>query len=259
MSVIQGRLFSKKLRTDVSDEIILNESAVKGLGLQGDPIGQPIRCGWPMSNRKIVGVVKDIHFESLYKKIVPTVFLIRYDQSSRLLVKIKPSSGIGSVNELNKICKSIYPNEIFDFHFLDDKLENIYQADKNTFLLMEYFTAIAILIALMGLFGQVSFIMRNRTKEIAVRKVLGASIAEILMSLTKDIGRWLLIANVIAWIIAYYMIIEWLKNFAYHIELTILPFVLAGLATLLISMLTVGWHTMKIAKSNPVDSLRQNS
>lgn len=256
---LNGRLFSEKFKTDTDEAIILNESAVKNLGIQGNPIGQSIKCNWPKSTRKIVGIIEDFHFESLYKKIVPAVFLIYFDQSSRLLVKIKPSSAIGSVEELNKICKSIYPNEIFDFHFLDDKLENIYKADKNTFLLMEYFTAIAILIALMGLFGQVSFIMKNRTKEIAIRKVLGASVAEILMSLTKDIAKWLLIANVIAWVIAYYLIIEWLNNFAYHIELTILPFILAGLATLFISMLTVGWHTMKIAKSNPVDSLRQNS
>lgn len=256
---LQGRLFTDKFQSDTDEAIILNESAVKSLGIEGDPIGQTMKCAWPRSTRKIVGIVKDFHFESLYEEIIPAVFLIYFDQSSRLLVKIKPSSSIGIVEELNKICKSIYPNEIFDFHFLDDKLENIYKTDKNTFLLMEYFTVIAILIALMGLFAQISFIMRNRTKEIAVRKVLGASIAEILMSLTKSIAKWLFIANIVAWILAYYMIIEWLKNFAYHIDLTILPFILAALATLLLSMLTVGWHTMKIAKSNPVDSLRQNS
>jgi putative ABC transport system permease protein len=252
----QGRLFSSKLKTDADEAIILNESAVKKLEIQGNPIGQSMDCSWPKSKRKIIGVVKDFHFESLYETIRPTVFVIFYRQCHQLMVKVNPSNPKNTINKLEAICNSFYPDGIFEFHFLDNKLESLYQKDKNTFQLMGYFTALAIFIACMGLFGLGLIMMKTRTKEIGVRKVLGASIWQILILFAKDFSRWVIIANIIAWPVAFYAMNKWLQNFAYRIDITIWPFLLSGFSALVIALLTVGYQGVKAATANPIKSLR---
>ena len=172
------------------------------------------------------------------------------------MVKVKPSNAKSTINTIKEICNNFYPDLIFEFHFIDERLERIYQTDTKTFQLMGYFTALAIIIACMGLFGLASFMMKRRTKEIGVRKVLGASITHILIALTKDFTKWILIANIIAFPIAWYAMNKWLQNFAYRIDLTIWPFLMAGLSALIIALLTVSWQTVKAARTNPVDSLR---
>jgi len=252
----QGRLFSSQLETDADEALILNETAVKKLELKGNPIGQSVECSWPNSKRKIIGVVKDFHFESLYETIRPMVFVIFYRQCHQLMVKVNPANPKDTINKLLTICNSFYPDGIFEFHFLDDQLEALYQKDKNTFRLMGYFTALAILIASMGLFGLGLIMMKSRTKEIGVRKVLGASIWQILVLFAKDFSRWVLIANIIAWPVAFYAMNKWLQNFAYRIDMTIWPFLLSGFFTLLIALLTVSFQAMKAALANPIESLR---
>ena len=252
----QGRLFSNELETDVNHAIILNEAAVKKLGVHENPVGQMVQCSWPESNRRIVGIIKDFHFESLYEQIRPAAFLIYHNMCRNLMVKVKPSNAKSTINTIKEICNNFYPDLIFEFHFIDERLERIYQADTKTFQLMGYFTALAIIIACMGLFGLASFMMKRRTKEIGVRKVLGASITHILIVLTKDFTKWILIANIIAFPIAWYAMNKWLQNFAYRIDLTIWPFLMAGLSALIIALLTVSWQAVKAARTNPLDSLR---
>lgn len=252
----KGRLFSKQLTTDIDEAIILNESAVKELMLKGNPIGQSLKCSWPESNRVIVGVTDDINFESLYGHVRPTAFVIDYSECSRLLVKVNPSNIETSINKLQAICNNIYSDEIFEFHFLDDKLENLYQSDKNTFQLMGYLTFLSIFISCMGLFGLALFSMKSRTKEIGVRKVLGASIPSILIMLVKDFTNWVIMANIIAWPITFYAINKWLENFAYRIEINYWLFLLGGIIAFVIAIGTVGFQAMKSATANPVDSLR---
>jgi putative ABC transport system permease protein len=252
----QGRLFSSKLKTDADEAIIINEAAVKKLELKGNPIGQSVDCSWPKSKRKIIGVVKDFHFESLYEAIRPTVFVMFYKQCHQLMVKVNPSNAKSTINKLEAICNSFYADGVFEFHFLDEKLEVLYQKDKNTFQLMGYFTALAIFIACMGLFGLGLIMMKSRTKEIGVRKVLGASIWQILILFAKDFSRWVIIANIIAWPVAFYAMNKWLQNFAYRIDMTIWPFLLSGFSALLIAFLTVGYQGVKAATANPIESLR---
>ncbi|MEI6614753.1 MAG: FtsX-like permease family protein, partial [Chrysiogenales bacterium] len=252
----QGRLFSSKLKTDADEVLILNEAAVKKLELKGNPIGQSVDCSWPKSKRKIIGVVKDFHFESLYETIRPTVFVIFYRQCHQLMVKVNPANPKDTINKLIAVCNSFYPDMIFEFHFLDNKLEALYQKDKNTFRLMGYFTALAIFIACMGLFGLGLIMMKSRTKEIGVRKVLGASILQILILFAKDFTKWVIIANIIAWPIAFYAMNKWLQNFAYKIDLTIWPFLMSGFFALMIALLTVSYQAVKTATANPIESLR---
>jgi len=252
----QGRLFSNELKTDANDAIILNQAAVINLGLQGNPVGQSIQCAWPHSNRKIVGIVKDIHFESLYEQIRPTMFVIYQKMCRKILIKVKPSNATNSINTIKEICQKFYPDQIFEFHFLDDRFESLYQSETNTFKLMGYFTALAIFIACMGLFGMASFLIKRRTKEIGIRKTLGASILQILVTLSSDFTKWVLIANIFAWPIAWYAINQWLQNFAYRIDIGLWIFIISGALALIFALMAVGYQATKTAIANPIESLR---
>jgi len=256
IKAIQGRLFSDQLKTDATESVILNEAAVKLLGIQGDPIGQKIICVWPMADREIVGVIDDIHFESLHDKIKPVFFVIFQEMCSRLIVKVNPSNDSDAINTLRETSRKIYPEEMFDFRFLDVRLEQLYQKDEKTFQLMGYFAVIAIFLASIGLFGMASFIMTGRTKEIGVRKVNGASVSEIIIMLNTSFVKWMAVSFIIATPIAYYGMNKWLENFAYKTTLSWWIFALAGLLSLVIVLLTVSGLSYRAARRNPIEALR---
>lgn len=254
----QGRLFSDQLKTDITESVILNEAAVDYLRIQGDPIGQQIQIwfGGPRPVSKIVGIVEDIHFESLHDKIKPVLFVIQQDRCYRLIVKVNPSNASEAINNIRETSLKIYPDEMFDFHFLDIKLEQLYQKDENTFQLMGYFSLIAILLACMGLLGMVSFILARRTKEIGIRKVNGASVFEMMQMLNISFVRWIIISFIIATPIAYYGMNRWLENFAYKTTLNWWIFALTGIISLVIVLFTVSGLTYRASRRNPIEALR---
>jgi len=252
----QGRLFSDQLKTDATESIILNQKAVKHLEIEGNPIGQSIRISWPKSTRRIIGVIDDVYFESLYNKIKPAVFVIHYPTVYHLIVKVNPSDAVASMKSVTEICQSIYPNEVIEFTFLDTQLQQRYNKDTKTFQLMGYFAVLAILLACIGLLGMVSFTLAQRTKEIGIRKVNGASIFEIMQMLNLSFIKWILIAFVIATPIAYYSMDKWLANFAYQTALSWWIFALSGVITMVIVLLTVSWLTYRAARRNPIEALR---
>jgi putative ABC transport system permease protein len=256
ITAAQGRLFSKQMQTDINDALILNRAAVNKLGLPEESVGMSMKIGWPDSKRKVIGIVDDFHFESLYETIKPVIFVVHYPECSQLMVKIKSTQTKKTVENLRSICQKFYPELLFEFHFLDEQLEAVYQADVRTFKLIGCFTGLAIFIACMGLFGLASFMMKRRTKELGIRKVLGASLSQILISLTQDFIKWILLANLIAWPIAWYAMNKWLQNFAYRIEISLWMFVLSGGLAMGIALLTIGWQAVKAATANPVESLR---
>jgi putative ABC transport system permease protein len=252
-----GRLFSKNLQTDRENAIILNETAVKTLGLQGNPVGQMVQYSWFTNCKKeVIGVVDDFHFESLYKAISPIAFTVDYNEIARLAVRIHSPDPARAVKTITEICNTFYPEQIFEFQFLDQRLEEIYRMDKCKFQLMGYATVLAIFIACIGLFGVACFMIQRRTKEIGVRKVLGASIPSIIHALTRDFTAWILLSNIIALPVSWYVMSKWLQNFAYHIDLHWWMFALAGLLVLIIAQLTVSWQAVRAATANPVKSLR---
>lgn len=252
----QGRLFSEEFKTDATESIILNNAAVKTLGIKGNPIGQNIKITWPRSTRKIVGILDDVHFESLYNKIKPAVFVINYPDVYHLIVKVVPSDKLGSMKDVTEICQEFYPNEVIEFSFLDTILESRYKKDITTFQLMGFFAALAIFLACMGLLGVSTFIISNRTKEIGIRKVNGAKVFEIIRMLNIGFLKWIAIAFVIAVPMAYYGMSRWLEGFAYRTELDWWIFVLAGLITVAIVLSTVSWVTYQAARRNPVEALK---
>ncbi|MBI9035563.1 MAG: ABC transporter permease [Bacteroidales bacterium] len=256
ISAAQGRLYSNQFETDATNAVILNNAAVQRLGIQDDPIGQSIRCNWPKSERKIIGVLDDFHFESLYENIVPTVFVIYPEQCGQLMVKVNPSNIMNAVSTINEICEEVYPDQIFDFHFLDERLDKIYQADRKTFELMGYFTFLAVILACMGLFGMASFMLASRTKEIGIRKVNGSSVTEILQLLITDFVKWIAVAFVVATPLAWFFMDNWLESFAYKTTLSWWVFALAGFISLIIVLLTVSWMAHRAARRNPIEALR---
>jgi len=256
IDAMQGRLFSDQYKTDGTDAIILNEAAVKQMGIQGNPIGQSVKCNWPKSNRKIIGIVPDFHFESLYDKIKPVVFLIYPSECFELMIKVKQTNVANSIHKITEICQNIYPDQVIEFSFLDERLEQLYQKDRKTFHLMGYFALLAIFLASMGLLGMATFILTSRTKEIGIRKVNGASVSEIMQMLNVGFIKWVAFAFIIATPIAYYGMGRWLENFAYRTNLSWWIFALAGFVTVAIVLITVSWLTYRAARRNPVESLR---
>jgi putative ABC transport system permease protein len=252
----QGRLFSDQLKTDATESVILNNKAVKLLQLEGNPIGQSIECNWPKSTRRIVGVIEGVYFESLYNKIKPAVFLIDYSMVYHMIVKVKPSDIAGSMKSVTEICQDHYPNEVIEFTYLDNILQSRYEKDTTTFQLMGYFAILAIMLACIGLMGMATFILARRTKEIGIRKVNGATISEIIQMLNLSFVKWIAVAFVIATPIAYYGMEKWLANFAYQTALSWWIFLLSGVLTMAIVLLTVSWLTYRAARRNPVEALR---
>lgn len=252
----QGRLFSSEFETDASESIILNEAAVKSLGIQGDPIGQILKCTWPRSDRTIIGVIDDINFESLYDEIKPIVFVPYIEQCWQLIVRTVSADASNTKNTITQICKEIYPEEIIDFHFLDTKLDQLYEKDETTFQLMGYFAAIAVLLACMGLLGMASYILTRRTKEIGIRKVNGATVFEIMKMLNISFVKSLAISFVIATPIAYFGMTRWLEKFAFRIELDWWVFAVAGIISLVLVIATVSWLSYVAARRDPIISLR---
>lgn len=253
---VAGRLFDNQFKTDATESIILNQAAVSYLNLIGEPIGQTLKCNWPKSDRKVVGIIDDINFEMLYLKVKPVVYVIDYTENYHIIVKVKPSDMIGSMNAVTQICQSIYPDEVIEFSFLDQILQQRYEKDSKTFTLMGFFAALAIILACMGLLGMASFMMTSRTKEIGIRKVNGATVSEIMQMLNISFVKWMIFAFVIATPIAYYFMNKWMESFAYKTVLSWWIFLLAGLVSLVIVLLTVSSLTYRAARRNPVEALR---
>ncbi|MCF7793035.1 MAG: ABC transporter permease [Candidatus Cloacimonetes bacterium] len=253
---LQGRLFSEDFKTDTNEAIILNKAAVSLLGLKDNPIGHSIRCNWPPSTRKVVGIIDDINFEPLQNKVKPVVYVIDYSEAYHIIVKLKSSDIFGSTKAVTEITQSIYPEQVINFEFLDQILESRYQKDNKTFQLMGLFAFMAILLACFGLLGMTSFMLVRRTKEIAIRKVNGASILELIRLLNFDFVKLIVGTFVIAIPIAYYVMSKWLNSFAYKVELSWWIFALSGLIALLIALVTVSFLTYNAARRNPVLSLK---
>ena len=161
-----------------------------------------------------------------------------------------------TISTLKSVWEEHLPDHIYEVHFLDQTIDSLYQSEKRIRLIFSGFSILAIVISCLGLFGLATFMSEQRTKEIGIRKVLGASVSGIVISLSRDFTKWVAMANLVAWPLAWYAMHRWLQNFAYRIDLTIWPFVLAGFSALLIALITVSFRAFRAASANPVESLR---
>ena len=259
LEMAQGRFFSREFSTD-SHAAILNEKAVKLLGWE-NPIGKKIN-NWSRNrgNFTVVGVIKDYHYESLHQEIRPQALFLSggYYQNieSYISVRLNTENISETVKYVGSTWNDFAPEKPFEYSFLDEDYDNLYINEKQTRKLFTIFSFFAIFIACLGLFGLASFSADQRTKEIGIRKVLGASVPRIVNILNKNFIKWVLVANLIAWPAAWFMMNSWLQNFAYRIKLSWWMFILAAVLALLIALITVSFQTVKAALKNPIDSLR---
>jgi len=260
IKMAEGRFFSPERKTD-SMAVVLNQTAVKVLGLT-DPIGKDLVQIGSTPERsvtfKIIGVTKDFNFQSLHQKIRP---LVMKSYGSRgfgryTSVRIAPGHIKETLAYLEKTWHKFAGAQAFEYVFFDQDFAKIYQSEQRTSQILSVFSILAIFIACLGLFGLASFVTEQRTKEIGIRKSLGASVANITLLLSKEFARWMVLANLVAWPVAFFIMKDWLNNFAYRIDLSIFTFLSATLIAILIALFTVSYQTIKASLTNPVDALR---
>ncbi len=252
-----GHFFSDIFQSELGSGAVINESAMRALGIE-DPVGKMIvrqRSSAHSETFTIIGVMKDFHNESLHQKIRP-LMMMHSPQGQYMYLRVAPGHLTATINHIEKTIKTLIPNEPFSYQFLDENIRRFYHSEKIMSRLTLYITFLAVFISALGLLGLVTFSVAQRTKEIGIRKILGSSNTNVMKLLTKEYLKLIVIANIIAWPIAWYVMNKWLQNFAYRTELTLLPFVLSGILALLIALFTVSWQVTRAATANPVKSLR---
>ncbi|NLT50698.1 MAG: FtsX-like permease family protein [Ignavibacteria bacterium] len=260
VKLVSGRYFDENYSTDTS-AVVINEAAARIFGT-GNPVGKILykvhtstKGVYPY---RIVGVVKDFNYESLHQNIRPLVFCISHVRQAAFFyaIRIKSEDYASTIKTIKKTWGRFTNGRELNCFVLNEKLERMYITEIKVGQITTVFSFIATFIACLGLFGLAAFITEKRIKEIGIRKVLGASIVEIIMLLSKEFTKWVLIANIIAWPVAYYVMNNWLMNFAYRTEISFWVFLISGITALLIALFTICAQIYKAASSNPIESLK---
>lgn len=252
LNLVQGRNFSRNITSEAGQALILNQTAVKAFGLDS-PIGKILSVE---KSYTVVGVVEDYHFQSLHHEIEPLALV--YDPPSCNIVnlRISPHDVDQSLAHIGNVWKELSPDHPFEYYFFDESFDRLYRAEENFQTLFVYFSLIAVFVACLGLLGLASYMARQRTKEVGIRKVMGATVANITVSLCGDFARVVLYANIFAWPAAWIAMNLWLQNFAFRINMNLWVLLLAGSGALLIALVTVGYQAFRAASADPVDALR---
>ncbi len=253
LNIADGRWFDFNLQTDL-DNFVVNESAVKALGLE-KPVGQDV----VMFNRRgrIIGVVEDFHIFSLKSTIEPLIISAYSSGINNIAIKIDDNNQDALLDYINKTFSNFDPNFKTNALFLENRFKHqYYQQERNTNKILVYASALAIIIAMLGIWGLSSYVIEARKKEINLRKVMGATIMQINYVMFKDIARWILLANAIAWPVAWYVMTRWLENYPYRINMSVGYLLAAGLISILIVSITISGLTIKVSRANPADALR---
>lgn len=253
----EGGGFSPNVLSDSINAFIINEKAITLFGWK-DPVGRNIGFPALKENGQVVGIVKDFNFASLHSEVEPLAIELTHRMNLLNYVSLRFQAGtVGqTLKSTEKVWKELFPNLAFEYFFLDDNFAKLYLSESNLQQIIGYFTFLAILIACLGLFGLASYSVVQRTKEIGIRKVLGAPATKLVTLLSKEFSLLVLAANLIAWPLAWFVMSRWLEDFAYRIEIEWWVFIIAGALALLVALLTVIYQAIKAALANPVESLR---
>ena len=256
MEMIAGRNFSRQFSTDTVGTMILNEAAAKRIGwTPEEAVGKLLYRGDGITT-KIVGVVNDFNYKSLHTLVEPAILYLIPNYITAVSVRILSGNIQETLDTIEQQWQSSFPDERYEFSFLDDRLDQMYENDIKMQRIFTVFAGLSIFVACLGLFGLAAYTAEVRTKEIGIRKTLGASISSVLVLLTRQFTRWVIIGSIIAWPIAFYAMNRWLQNFAYKTPLGIWIFIASTTISLLVAILTVSVQSTKAARANPVDSLR---
>ncbi|MGB6340857.1 MAG: FtsX-like permease family protein, partial [Candidatus Aminicenantaceae bacterium] len=257
MKILWGRDFSREYSTDANDAVILNETFARQLGLGMDIIGKQII---DVSNSEfrpiVIGVIKDFHHQSLKLKINPMILSIEPEQFAFVAARITPQNVSATLEHIETVWKEQFPNREFNHYFVDDNYRQRYPEEDKMQDIYLIFGFLAIFVACLGLYGLASFATEQRAKEIGIRKVLGATVPNITFYLSKDFLKLVLLANIIAWPLGFYVMNNWLDNFSYRIGIKWWVFVASGLLAQFIAIMTVSQQALKSALSNPADILK---
>ena len=251
MTIVDGRYFSRDFGTDGKEACVINESAVKEMGLTS-PIGTEITFG--DYKRKVVGVVRDFHFTSLHQQIEPLIMVIGWGLQY-VCIKVEHENMLATIDFIENKLITFNPNEPFQYEFVESRIDQLYLPEKRTGFILKYGTFLAIILSSLGLFGLISFITKRRMKEICIRKVLGAPVSIVVVSIMKEVLLNALFALIIAIPLAIYFANDWLNSFAYKVDLSWWIFALTVIIIFALSLLTTGFQTFKAANSNPVKYL----
>ncbi len=262
LQLLEGRFLDLDRQSDHLRAVVINETAVREFALES-PVGTHLPfipggnlTAFPVEEIEIIGVVKDFHCRSLHREINPILISFNPDWMTHGGILHSGENLVGVVSYAKEVWKRFAPGFPFEFSFLDQEIRQMYARDAVFEQVFFYAAGFSILIACLGLLGLTSYVAVKRTKEIGIRKVLGASLSQILILLSTEFTTAILLANLIAWPVAYYLMQKWLANFAYRIDLGIGLFVLSALLALAVALITVGWQSLKAATANPVRSLK---
>jgi len=255
INVLEGRNFSKDFSTDKEEAFLINETAVRQFGWES-AVGKELEI---VGNKKgkVIGLMEDFHINSIHQKIEPAVLFIHdSDSFDKLSVRIRPENIPATLEYIEKAWNEFYPDYIFEYSFLDEDFDKLYKADRTLGKIFGYFSSLAIFVACLGLFGLASFTAERKTKEIGIRKTLGASIPNIIYHLAQEFLKVILLSTIIAWPVAYIVMDRWLQSFAYRVDIGVWIFSLSSIIALMIAFLTVIYQSVKAALLNPVDSIK---
>jgi ABC-type antimicrobial peptide transport system permease subunit len=245
----EGRNF--RMSTD-SGNYVLNEAAVKVFGIN-DPVGKWYE--WSGRRGEIIGVIKDFHYKSVHTRVEPMVLRIG-QYYGYIIIRLSANNLSEAISQIERDWEQYIPDYPFEIHFLDQELEHNYGREQNMGILFNYFALLAIFISCLGLFGLSAHMAQQRTKEIGIRKVMGASINNILSLITVNFIWLVLLANLIAWPLSWWLLMKWLQNFSYHTDISLWIFPLAGILALIIAIMTTTWQAYSAASSNPAKTLK---
>ncbi len=253
IKIVKGRNFNKDIKTD-TQAYIINESLANMLNWK-NPLNKIIRRN---GAHPVIGEVKDFNYASLYYKIQPLIITNHPWQNKYAYLSVKLSSGdvFQTMKSIETVWHNFAPSIPFEYNFLDQTFDQIYKSDikfREAFLV---FSNLAIIIALLGLLGLASYSIELKRKEMGIRKVLGSSVSGVMFMLTKEYSKWVIIANIIAWPVTYYLMSKWLQNFAYKVDINLLVFLLTGMVVFILAMIIIGFQVVRAATANPVESLR---
>jgi len=256
MTLLAGRDFSLEFATDAQEAFILNETAVHRLGIEKleDVIDAPFSVPGGRTGR-VIGVVKDFNYESMRDEIKPIVTYVGPWNFNTLSVRLAKGGIRETIDHIEGVWARFRPGYPLQYDFLNDRINRLYFNEERMLRMFRYFSILAIIIGCLGLFGLASYTAEQRTKEIGIRKVLGATAPNIMTLLSLEFVKWVLIANLFAWPLAYWVMGGWLKNFAYKAGIGAVPFILSSGLALVIAMLTVSYQSIKAAVADPVDAL----
>lgn len=253
MEIVEGRDFSGKMSTDAKEAFIVNEAAVRGLELE-NPLGTQVE--WGDKKGKIIGIVKDFQFQSLKDEITPLFIQIWPLNTYVFALRISPDNIPDTLAYIEKKWKELDPAHPFEFSFMDESFDRLYKSEEKLGQIFSAFSFLAIFIACLGLFGLALFMAEQRTKEIGIRKILGASVGRIFVLLAKEFVYLVFIANIVAWPLAYFLMREWLRNFAYRVNMESWIYLSSAVIALAIAFFTISFQALKAALTDPVKSLR---